>query len=128
MYPMEGGEGGERRVTNAANFSDTVSNCPISDGEEVKRKTFLTAATLGLARPPLLCSFSQCEGAKKKEENLLLFYGNVLRARVQFEEPEDCTNRPLTLANPHVCYFHPHSQVLLLIPIKILLLGLVNCL
>lgn len=45
---MEGGEGGERRVTNAANFSDTVSNCPISDGEEVKRKTFLTAATLGL--------------------------------------------------------------------------------
>ena len=43
MHPMEGGEGGERRVTNAANFSDTVSNCPISDGEEVKRKTFLTA-------------------------------------------------------------------------------------
>ena len=44
VYPMERRR---RRVTNAANFSDTVSNCPISDGEEVKRKTFLTA-TLAL--------------------------------------------------------------------------------
>ena len=43
----------EKGITNAANFSDTVSNCPISDAEEVKRKTFLTAV-------------SRAHGAKRK--------------------------------------------------------------
>ena len=68
----------ERRVTNAANFSDTVSNCPISDGEEVKRKTFLTATNArALARPqnslPFLSAHSSNAQAQKGKLGVLLW-------------------------------------------------------